>query len=87
MQIIQKFAEIIVNPAIMILFALAFVIFLFGVVQYIRSSNSAEGTTKGRDHIIWGLIGMAIMVSAFAIIRIIIGTFDIPEPEITRGKY
>jgi uncharacterized membrane protein YjfL (UPF0719 family) len=87
MEIIEKFASIIVNPAIMVLFALAFVIFLWGVVQYIRNSSSSESNTTGRDHILWGLIGMAIMVSAFTIIKIVIGTFDIPEPELIRGKY
>ena len=87
MDIIQKFAEIIINPAIMILFAIAFVVFLWGVVEYIKNSSSSESNTTGRDHILWGLIGMAIMVSAFAIIRIVIGTFDIPEPELIRGKY
>lgn len=75
------------NPAIMILFAIAFVIFLWGVVQYIRNSSSSEANTIGRDHIIWGLVGMAIMVSAFTIIKIVIGTFNIPEPEVIQGKY
>ena len=82
MQIIQKFAEIIVNPAIMILFAVAFVVFLWGVAQYIRNSSNPSAATTGRDHMIWGIVGMAIMVSAFAIIKIVIGTFDIPTPDI-----
>jgi len=87
MQYIQKFADIIVNPAIVLLFAIAFVVFLWGVAQYIRNSSNKDSNTTGRDHILWGLIGMAIMVSAFSIIKIVIGSFDIAEPEIIRDKY
>ena len=87
MQIIQKFAQIIVNPSIKIMFAVAFVVFLWGVAEYIKNSSSSESNTKGRDHMVWGLVGMAIMVSAFAIISIVIGTFDIPAPDILRNKY
>lgn len=84
MQIIQKFAEIIINPAIMVMFAVAFVIFLWGVAQYIRNSNDPSSVSTGRDHMIWGIIGMAIMVSAFAIIKIVLSTFDIPVPDIIK---
>jgi hypothetical protein len=68
------------------MFAVAFVIFLWGVAQYIRNSNSPDANKTGRDHMIYGIIGMAIMVSAFAIIKIVIGTFDIPAPDII-NKY
>ena len=87
MQIIVKFAQIIVNPAIKIMFAIAFVVFLWGIAEYIRNSSSSESNTIGRDHIVYGLVGMAIMVSAFAIISIVIGTFDIPAPELLQNKY
>jgi len=79
-QLLNKIVEVIVNPIIFLMFAVALVVFLWGVAEFLRNSNDASGQSKGKSHILWGLIGMAIMVSAFAIIRVALGTFDIPTP-------
>ncbi len=76
-KLLQSIDEVIINPLIYLLFAVALIVFLWGVVEFVINSESAEGRTKGRDHILWGLVGMFIMVSAFGIITIIVRTFGI----------
>jgi FtsH-binding integral membrane protein len=74
--LIQKFATAIIDPAIKALFIGALLIFLFGVVEYIKNSDKDDDRKKGRSHIMWGIIGMAIMVSAEIIINIAVGTIN-----------
>lgn len=76
-QFLQKVTTIIVNPIIVLLFAVALVVFLWGLFEFIKGSDSSDARSKGVQHIFWGLIGMAIMVSVFGIINILLDTFEI----------
>lgn len=72
-----KVAQVILNPIIQVLFAVALVYFLWGVFEYIRQPDSSDAKSKGVQHIFWGLIGLAIMVSVFGIINIALNTFNV----------
>ncbi len=78
--LIAKIEQNIIQPLIGVLFALAFAIFLWGVARFIFQSDDESAREQGKQHIIWGLVGMFIMVSVFAIIHLIVGTFGIPPP-------
>ena len=67
----------IVTPLIYLLFALATVYFIWGVMVFVKNAASPEERAKGFQHIIWGLIGMFIMVSAKGLINIILATFGL----------
>lgn len=79
-------ANVIVNPLIRLLFAVALVVFLWGVFEYIKDSDSSDGREKGKKHIIWGIIGLLIMVSAYSIINIALETFGLNEGVIYTGE-
>ena len=70
--LIAKIKTVIVNPIIGLLFALALMFFLWGIVEFIWVAGGEEGRKKGARHILWGLIGMFIMVSVFGIINFIL---------------
>jgi hypothetical protein len=74
--IIQKFATVIIDPAIKGLFVISLLVFLWGIVEYIKKADNDTERKKGKDHILWGIIGMAIMVSAEIIINIAVGTVE-----------
>lgn len=86
-ELLNKIVEVIVNPIIFLMFAVALVVFLWGVAEFVRNSNDSASQSKGKSHILWGLVGMAIMVSAFAIIRVALGTFDIAPPASINSVY
>lgn len=67
----------IVNPTILLLFAVATVVFLWGLVQFIGSAETDTGRELGKRKILWGLIGMFIMIGAIGIINILLSTFGI----------
>ena len=76
---IRKVNKAIINPLIVLFFAIAAVYFAYGVFEFIKDSDSPDAREKGKQHIIWGLIGMAIMGSAFFIMSLILGTLGIEQ--------
>ena len=66
--------KVVVNPLIIFIFALALVIFIYGVAQYLLNPESEEVRKQSKSHMIWGVVGMFIMVSVFGIMRIILNT-------------
>ncbi|MCI5108532.1 MAG: hypothetical protein MRY49_01665 [Candidatus Pacebacteria bacterium] len=68
----------IVNPTITFLFAVATVVFIWGLVQFLLNTDSDSERTLGKRKIVYGLLGMFIMVAVLGIIRVILSTFGIP---------
>jgi hypothetical protein len=64
----------IVNPVVMLAFAIGLLVFAFGVFELVWKSTDEEARTRGRTHMLYGTIGMLIMVSAWGIIRIVSNT-------------
>jgi len=74
---LAKFNDAILNPIITLLFAGAVVVFLWGVFEFIRDKDSDEAVGKGKQHMMYGIIGIFIMVSVFGIMRLILNTFGL----------
>ena len=74
-QIINKITTEIINPAIYLLFAMATLMFVYGIVTYIAASGSPQGVQKGKNIMIGGIIGLFVMASAFGIVKILCNFF------------
>ncbi len=70
-----NFITAIINPALALLFTAGLLVFVFGLVEFLIGMNSgATGSTQkntGKQHMLWGIIGVFIMSSAWAIITLI----------------
>ncbi len=75
--VLAKIADVIINPLIRLLFAAALVLFFWGVLQFIRGAGDEKSRETGKEHMIWGIVGMAIMVSVFAIISLATGQIGV----------
>jgi hypothetical protein len=80
-RIIAKLADEILNPAIMLMFAIAIVVFLWGLFQFIYHADDPGAREDAKQHILWGVIGMFIMVSAYGIIYLTLNTVEVPIPQ------
>ena len=84
--VIYRLSYYVLNPLIKLGFVIALLYFMWGVVDYIRDRNSghlwdssmfekeSDGggiKTRGGDRIMYGLLGLFIMSSAFAIAEVI----------------
>lgn len=74
---LDRLNHAIVYPLIALLMAVALVVFLYGCFEYIAGGSSDDVRRKGRTHILWGIIGMLVMVSAYSILEITVGTFGL----------
>jgi len=74
---IAKATDQIINPLILLLFALAVVFFLYGALKFFTSGQNEEKRTQGKSHMLWGIIGMTIMMAVFFIMKVVLNTFNI----------
>lgn len=72
--LVGAISDVIIEPLIWLIFTIATLYFLFGLVKFILSRDNQTERKKGQSHMFWGIVGMAIMVSAWGIINLIIGT-------------
>ncbi|MEI8270304.1 MAG: hypothetical protein WCG45_02960 [bacterium] len=82
-EFIGKVDKLIINPLIILLFALALAFFLYGVLEFIFNQENEEKKTSGKSHMIWGIVGIVVMMSVFSLLQIIMNTFGIEgiDPE------
>ena len=66
--------KVIINPIILFLFACALVYFIYGVVVFLLNKDNEEHRTAGKSHMLWGIVGLFIMIAVFGIERIILNT-------------
>lgn len=64
----------IVNPIIWLLFAVGIFMFAWGVAKMIIYAEDATAREEGRRHMLWGAVGMFIMVSAWGIVHLVSNT-------------
>lgn len=64
----------IVNPIVMLMFAVGVVVFVFGIIEMLMSGGDADARSKGKLHMVGGVIGMFIMLSAWGIINLVANT-------------
>jgi len=62
------------HPLIRFILFLGFLYFLYGVYEMVRNADNDEARATGRDHILYGIIGMFIMISFWGIMNLICGT-------------
>ncbi len=72
--VLNPIIDHVVNPVVMLMFAIALVAFVYGVLQLVWGDDSKRDDAK---RAIWmGVIGMFIMVSAWGIIHLVANTVN-----------
>ncbi len=75
----QKVVDLIINPAVLVIFSAGLLVFVWGLVQFLKSLNEGGSgkSEEGKQHMLWGIVGMFIMVSVFGIIALISNTLGL----------
>ncbi len=69
--LITSIGNEIVKPLIFLLAAVATVVFLWGVFDFIRGAEDEKKRDTGIKHMLWGVVGLAIMFGANGLVEII----------------
>ena len=72
--ILESINKLIINPILYFLFVLATLFFMYGLVEFIAGASNQEKREIGKNHMIWGILGLLIMVGVFGIMNIICRT-------------
>ncbi len=80
--LLLRINEFILNPLILLLFVLALVMFMWGIIEFLSGQDNEEAREKGKRNMFWGVIGMVIMFSVYGIIYTLLATFGIQEPDL-----
>jgi hypothetical protein len=72
---IRRIIEFILIP---IIIALALLAFLWGVFTFIRNADDEGKRAEGRQFMLWGIIGLAVMMSVWGLVQILTNTIGEP---------
>ena len=72
MKEIENLKTVIVNPLLKLLLAAAVIYFLWGVAQFVLNRNEETKAGEGRQHMLYGVIGLAVILGVFGIVNVIV---------------
>src|SRR5574337_710217 len=72
-QLVANLNTYIINPILALIFAAGMVVFFWGVIEFLGALNQLGFGEKenGKRHMFYGLIGMFVMVAAYALLQFI----------------
>ena len=76
-QILNNFVTYLINPAILVIFTAGFFLFVWGLVQFIMNLEKGSENQEGKQHMLWGVVGMFVMASVYGLIALLDATFDL----------
>lgn len=79
--LVRTIVNEVINPLIYLFFAIAALVFVWGVISYIANADDETKRREGRTHIVWGIIGLVIMSGAWGILEFIDGTYKEVAPD------
>ena len=66
----------VINPLIYILSALTVLVFIWGIIKFMRSDDSKE-KEEGKKYMFWGIIAIFVMFSMWGLVALIQNSFDL----------
>ena len=84
--LLQRVDDLIIQPTIYLILTAGLLLFIYGLVEFIWSAREGSDHKTGLNHMLYGIIGMFIMVSVYGIISLIINTIgaDPTNPDVSR---
>jgi len=74
----QTVLTIINSVLVPVLFAISFIVFLYGIAEaYIFSNGDPERVKSGHHLVMWGIIAFAIMISIWGLVNVVANTFGL----------
>lgn len=71
-ELVNVIVTTIFNPIIRLLIAVAFVVFIYGAIEFIAGADSDEKRAQGKKHLIYGIIGLFIMLGVMGFVEVIV---------------
>lgn len=71
-----------------LIFSIGFIVFMYGVIRYVIAGDSKE-KEEGKKFLMWGLIGLFVMVSIWGIVGLVSNTLGLENtvPQLQQNIY
>ncbi len=79
---LDRVNNLILNPLILLVFALSLVYFFYGIIKFLSLDAADKSRKEAKDAIMWGIVGMTIMFSVYGIIHFVLASFGISNGDI-----
>jgi hypothetical protein len=76
-RILGRIEDVIFFPVITLIMSVALLMFLYGIYEYVLHGDDDTARSTGKTHMLWGIIGLLVMISAWGILKIAAGTVGI----------
>ncbi len=76
-RLLNNINEFILNPIIVLAFAVALLVFFWGIYQFISSEAAGKDRATGQKKILYGILGMFIMFAAKGLVGLVLNAFGI----------
>ncbi|MDQ3076668.1 MAG: hypothetical protein M3Q63_01260 [bacterium] len=73
---------VVVNYAIPLLLAIAVIAFIIGVIKYLFAGG-ADAKAAAKDHLIYGIVGITVILAIFGIARLLINLFGLNPAQLS----
>ncbi|MEK7515892.1 MAG: hypothetical protein AAB555_03165 [Patescibacteria group bacterium] len=68
----------IINTVIVpVIFALAFLVFIWGLFKFVSNAGDDTKRAEGRQFILWGLLGLVMLFSVWGFVNLLLSTLGI----------
>jgi len=76
---VAKLNDVILFPLIALLSGIALLFFIYGGATYVMNAENEQAREVGKKNLLYGIIGLVIMLSAYAILNLAAGTFGLSD--------
>lgn len=76
-ELVSRFTTVLIRPTILLIFTAGFFLFVWGLVVFIFELDKGGEHQDSKQHMIWGIVGMLIMVSVYGILNLLDNTFNL----------
>jgi uncharacterized membrane protein HdeD (DUF308 family) len=77
------FIYYLINLAFPVLIAIAVFVIVWGIFQFVLKAGDEEARKTGRSLILWGVIGIFLMLSVWGLVNIVKNTISFEDTPIT----
>lgn len=75
-KILENVVTEVLSPLYQVVVGVAFLYFLYGIVMFIINMNDPDKKNTGKQHLLWGTVGLFIILSVGGILQLFNSIFD-----------
>ena len=75
-----------IGKIIALLSAFLFIVFVYGMIKFIRSAGDEKARTEGKSIMLWGLVTLFVLVSAWGLVSFVVNTLEIDPDQTVVSK-